>query len=704
MDPGKLRAVIRSVSVPGLSERAVIDALPRAVIVTTADGRIVLWNRQAEVLYGWAETEVVGRDISEVLVPVQDRGEADAIMAAVLAGETWQGDFTVLRRNHDTVRAFVIDTPIMNADGTVLAVVGASEDVTHRRHSEQQATDLAEHLALALDAGELGTWRWDRSTGETTWDTKLEALYGLEPGTFDGTFDAYVSLLHPDDAPSVLETVQRALKEKTRYTVEHRVVWPDGSVHWVQGKGRVTLDEFGGPTGTMGCVADVTEQTQVALVREQALAAAREAAANERLSAERLGFLGRINDALAGSSTRADVMRNVTRATVPMLGDWCAIYVLPDGDGAIPDIEIAHVDRASIAVVKALQERFPYDPQATTGIPHVIRTGESQFYQHIDEQVLADSDATDEVKEIVRSLALRSAIAVPLEKGGRVIGALQLVNSESSREYTRDDLALAEAIASRIASTLENRRLAEHQRMIATTLQASLLPHTLPPIPGMDLAMRYWAAGEGIAVGGDFYDVFEVGDHWAAVIGDVCGTGPIAASLTSLARHTIRTAAWNGADPDDVLRQLNHAVRQSGRHTFCTALYCTLAPSSKGFRFTVAAGGHPLPVVHRVGGMCETIGVPGTLLGGFAESRSTSVSIELLPGDTVVLYTDGITDVRPPHDLSPEDMENLTQKAAAGASSAEDVATNLGIQVDSKLPFTARNDDIALLVMKVMSR
>jgi PAS domain S-box-containing protein len=704
MDPGKLKAVGRSASVPGLSERAVIDALPRAVIVTTADGRIVLWNRAAELLYGWTETEVLGRDISDVLVPVQDRGEAEAIMAAVVAGETWQGDFTVQCRNGDTVRAFVSDSPIMNADGTVLAVVGASEDVTHRRLSEQQATDLAEHLALALDAGELGTWRWDMATGETTWDTKLETLYGLKPGTFDGTFDAYVSLLHPDDAPSVLETVQRALAEKTRYTVEHRVVWPDGSVHWVQGKGRVTLDEFGAATGTMGCVADVTEQTQAALVREQALAAARAAAANERLSAERLAFLGRINDALAASSTRADVMRNVTHTMVPMLGDWCAIHVLPDGDSAIPDIEIAHVDPAGIALVKELQARFPYDPQAATGIPQVIRTGESQFYPHIDENVLADSDSTEEAKELVRSLRLRSAIAVPLAKGGRVIGALQLVNSESSREYTGDDLALAKAIASRVASTLENRRLAEHQRMIATTLQASLLPHTLPAIPGMDLAMRYWAAGEGIAVGGDFYDVFEVGDHWAAVIGDVCGTGPIAASLTSLARHTIRTAAWNGADPDDVLRQLNRAVRQSGRHTFCTALFCTLAPSSNGFRFTVAAGGHPLPVVHRAEGRCETIGEPGTLLGGLDESRSTSVSTELLPGDTVVLYTDGITDVRPPHDLSPADMENLTQQAASGASSAEDVATNLGIQVDSKLPFTARNDDIALLVMKVACR
>ena len=677
-----------------VGERAVIDVLPRAVIVTAPDGRILLWNRSAEKLYGWTEAEVLGRMISDVLVPVQHRDDADEIMAAVLAGESWRGDFTVLHRSGDTVRAFVVDTPIIDANGTVLAVVGASEDVTEIRLAEQRAADQAQHLALALDAGGLGTWRWDMSTGETTWDARLEALYGLEHGTFDGTFDGYVSLLHPDDAASVLETVQHAVQNKSRYTVEHRVVWPDGSVHWVQGKGHVILDESGPVIGTMGCVADVTEQTLARLDRERALT-------NERISAQRLAFLGDINDALAVSATRADVMRNVTRAAVPMLGDWCAISVLPNDGGNIPDVEIAHIDPTKVAMVQALQERFPYDPEATIGVPHVIRTGEHEFYPTIDAQVLAEADTTDEARNVVRSLALHSAIAVPLSKGGRVLGALQFVNSESSRSYTVDDLALAKAVASRIASTLENRRLGEHQRMIAATLQASLLPDTLPEIAGLDVAVRYWAAGEGIIVGGDFYDLFAFDDRWAAVIGDVCGTGPAAASLTGLARHTIRAAAWNGADSDDVLRQLNHAVHQSGRHTFCTALFCTLAKSSSGFRFTVAAGGHPLPVVHRANGHCETVGEPGTLLGGLVESRSTTVATDLRPGDTVVLYTDGITDVRPPHGLTERAVEALVEVAATDATTADDIATNLGIQIDAVLPFSRRDDDIALLVLRV---
>jgi serine phosphatase RsbU (regulator of sigma subunit) len=529
-------------------------------------------------------------------------------------------------------------------------------------------------------------------------------LYGLPIGSFNGNFQEYVSVLHPDDATHLFATIRRAVAERSRFAVEYRVVWPDGSVHWLQGKGRTTVDESGAAIGTMGCVADVTEQKTVALERERTLSRLRQAAENERVSAQRLEFLGGINDALANSYSRADVMRNVTRAAVPMLGDWCSIYVLADSEALIPEMELAHVDPSRVEYVKALQERFPYDPDATTGIPQIIRSGESQFYPQIDEQILAEAGATDEARAIVRALGLRSAIAVPLAKGERVFGALQLVNSETSRPYTLDDLMLAKAVASRIASTLDNRRLAEQQRAIATTLQASLLPDTLPTVPGVDIAVRYWAAGEGTTVGGDFYDVFEVDDHWAVVIGDVCGTGPSAAAVTALARHTIRAAAWNRADPDDILRQLNQAIRRSERETFCTALYCTLRPTETGAHVTVTAGGHPLPIVRRASGASELLGSPGTLLGAVDESRSITIGGELRGGDTVVLYTDGITDLPPPHDLDVRDVEEMIARAATATATAESMAVHLGNQIDERRSFTERADDIAMLVVRVVAR
>lgn len=683
-----------------LTGRAVIDALDRAVIVTSPEGEILLWNLAAVALYGWTEAEVLGRAVVEVLVPAAQRDLADGIMSLVASGESWRGDFTVSNRDGDPVRVFVTNSPILDRHGQVVGVVGVSEDVAAQRMLERRAEDLAARLGLALEAGGFGTWRWNMQTGETEWDTKLEQLFGLGAGEFDGTFDAYVALLHPEETEAILQTVREAVETKGSYVVDHRVIWPDGTVHWLQGKGRVILDEAGEVMGTIGCTGDVTEQMQVAIEREVLMEAALRAAENERVSRERLEFLGGINDALSRASNRVEVMRNVTRGAVPRLGDWCAIFVLPEADALIPEIEVAHADTEMIAYANELLQRFPYDPEATSGIPAVIRSGQAEFIAEFDEHRIREYDVTEEARDAVRGLELGSAIAVPLLKHGRVLGAMQFVNSESSRRYTADDLALARAVAARIASSLENIRLNEHQRMIATTLQASLLPEVLPEIPGLDLAVRYWATGEGMEVGGDFYDVFEVDDGWAVVIGDVCGTGPTAASLTGLARHTIRASAWHGAAHEGVLRQVNNAVLRSGRTTFCTALYGTLARTPGGFRLEVASGGHPLPIIRRATGETEILGEPGTLLGVFADSQSVTVSTEIRPGDAVVLYTDGVTDVRPPHELTTDSLQEIVERSGA-ASSASEVAERLGSEVSAILPFAKRNDDIALLVLKV---
>jgi serine phosphatase RsbU (regulator of sigma subunit) len=588
-------------------------------------------------------------------------------------------------------------------EGRSVGVVGVAQEATEQRRLERQTADLAERMALALDAGGLGTWRWDMATGVVEWDARLAQLFGLLPGEFDGTFDGWVALLHPEDVAATIEALDEAIRTKSAYVVEHRVVWPDGSVHWLQGKGRVIVDDAGEVAGTIGCTADVTDQMRLVLELENSRALALEAAERERLSRERLEFLGAINDALSRSYDQLQVMANVTRAAVPRLGDWCAIFVLPETGGVIPEIEIAHVDPAMVAYAKELQARFPYDPDAATGVPAVIRTGRRAFYPEIDERVLLEAHSTADEREVVRALGLHSVVVVPLVKRGRVLGAMQFVNSESSRTYTDADVVLAEGVAARIASTLTNIRLTEHQRMIATTLQASLLPESLPEIPELEIAVRYWAAGEGTQVGGDFYDVFAIDDHWAVVIGDVCGIGPEAASLTGLVRHTIRALAWQGAPHDEVLGQLNTAVLRSGRQTFCTVVFATLRRTARGYCFEMASGGHPLPLVRWASGGTETVGKPGTLLGAYPDPRFSTVSVELGPGDTMVLYTDGITDVRPPHDLSSKALHETIDRAAADAGSATEVAKRLGRELSAILPIAQRNDDIALLVLKIPS-
>lgn len=687
----------------GVDARAVLDALVRAVVVTDPDGHILLWNRSAEELYGWADHEVLGRSILDVLAPDDEFGANHQDLMTVADGKVMSGDRLVTRRDGQLLRVLTFTRPIRDESGKTVALVGASEDVGALRDAEQQARDLSEHFHSALEAGGLGTWRWNMKTGETVWDARLEGLFGLSPGEFDGTFDTYVSLLHPDDRQPLLDALTRAVESKSTYRVEHRAVWPDGSVHWIAGVGGVTLDESNEVTGTVGCSMDVTERMEQELERQRLADVAMSAATNERLLRERLEFLGIINDALNASSTVPEVMRNVTTMAVPRLGDWCSIHVLPGDGRSTPDIEVAHVDPAMAAYARELHDRFPYDPDAPAGVAAVIRTGVTEFYSEIDEEVLESLDVTDEARALLTELDLRSAISVAMKKRGRILGAIQFVSTSASGPYTHDDVALAETVAGRVAASIENRRLHEEQREIAATLQRSLLPEQLPVVPGIDTAVRYWANGAAAEVGGDFYDMFalEEAGHFAVVLGDVCGTGPAAAALTGLARHTIRDSAWHHDAPDAVLASLNRAVRRSASNTFLTCVYATIEPSGDGTRrLTIACGGHPLPTLVDARG-AATLGSPGTLLGVLDEIDIHVTSVELGEGDVVVFHTDGATDVAPPYALDETAWRMLVHEAARSGESADAIAENIQRALEAVLPFESRNDDIALLVMAV---
>lgn len=565
------------------------------------------------------------------------------------------------------------------------------------------AGELAEHLRLALDAAGLGTFRWDRSTGEVVWDERMEELFGFAPGTFDGTFESYLAAIHPDDRDDTVATVQAATQSGEAYRVEHRVVLPDGSVRWISGAGKPTFDAEGVATGAIGCSRDNTETVRRRLEQEAAAEAARRAAEQERLHRERLELLAGVNEAIGQAGTVQEIMAGVVRSVVPRLADWCSIHVLADHTARVPEVETFHVDPDLLNYARDLAERYPYDPDAATGVPAIIRTGEPQFFPDIDAALLDALEVEDEAREVVEQLALRSALGVPLIKRGRVIGALQFVMTHSRRHYTEEDLALAEAVAARVASAVENRRLAEQQHLIATTLQQSLLPDRLPVIAGLEASVRYWAVGEGTEVGGDFYDLFQVEDDvWAAVVGDVCGTGPTAAALTSMARHNIRQSAWRGDDPATIFGWLNRALLEAATDGFLTAAYLGVRPHPDGgFDVEVATAGHPLPILVRAGAdEARFVGEPGTLIGVFDEVRVHPVRFHLAPGDTLVLYTDGVTDVAPPHDLDEAGVLELVGAAARAGFDAGGAADEIHRLLAEVLPIPQREDDIALLVLR----
>jgi hypothetical protein len=240
------------------------------------------------------------------------------------------------------------------------------------------------------------------------------------------------------------------------------------------------------------------------------------------------------------------------------------------------------------------------------------------------------------------------AIAVALRDRDRELGELRVVGKPGHTFSAREEAILAQ-LGQLASVAVVNAELYSRERRIATTLQRSLLPGTLPTVHGLSAAVRFCPAGEGIEVGGDFYDIFPARDDWAAVIGDVCGKGPEAASVTALARHTLRAAAAFEHRPSRVLSLLHRALRdQRGDGRFSTVAYAHLEVVPRGVRMTLACGGHPLPLVVRADGTVEPVGELGTLLGADldTEPELNEVTVELGEGDALVLYTDGVTEVR----------------------------------------------------------
>jgi len=243
----------------------------------------------------------------------------------------------------------------------------------------------------------------------------------------------------------------------------------------------------------------------------------------------------------------------------------------------------------------------------------------------------------------------------------------------------------------------ENARLYDEQREIAETLQIGLLPQRMEVPDGFEVAARYWPAGTASLIGGDFYDVFRVDDHrWGVTIGDVCGKGVEAAALTGLARYTVRAAARAATSPSDVLRAVHAALRDHDPPTYCTACFMYIESSADGERVRLALGGHPPPLLRRIDGTVTAIGEPGTILG-MIEPELTDVTVDVVPGVTFVLYTDGLTDAPGDQAVPISEVEDLLSRDGAGPS--EELANKIRVLKRRRRP-RGSADDTALIVLR----
>lgn len=276
-----------------IDELRLLHAIRLCVVATDDAGVVTFANEAGAEAFGFTRDTLLGRRLLDLVEP-EDAAEP---LARVLNGETWRGDVRARKVDGTPWLAGLAATPVKDERGVIVGAVVVADDLTVVREVEAMKEAADERLRLAHRAARLGAWHWRMSDGLVVWDERLEAIFGLPPGGYDGTFETWSSMLHPEDAPEMLAIVDEALATRSPYVLRTRIVHPDGSVHAIEAFGEVTSDEAGNATGTIGVVRDVTHEKETARDLERAYAQQRLASARSELLRQLMSELTRAETA-----------------------------------------------------------------------------------------------------------------------------------------------------------------------------------------------------------------------------------------------------------------------------------------------------------------------------------------------------------------------------------------------------------------------
>ncbi|HXL86063.1 MAG TPA: PAS domain S-box protein, partial [Gemmatimonadaceae bacterium] len=237
-----------------------LDTAEVILLALDVQGRIALVNRYGCSVLGWTADELIGRDWIETCLPLPIRVAIRKKFHNLLGGDLSIIENPVLTRSGEERLIEWRNTLLRDATGRVIGTLGSGADITERNRAVEALRTAEERMRFALQNADVGIWDMDYTTSVLRWSAILESQYGLQPGTFGGTFEAFVERIHPDDRESVLETVGKAMKAGADFSTQHRTIWPDGTVRWLSGAGRIHLGEHGEPVRGVGISQDVTER------------------------------------------------------------------------------------------------------------------------------------------------------------------------------------------------------------------------------------------------------------------------------------------------------------------------------------------------------------------------------------------------------------------------------------------------------------
>lgn len=728
-------AAAENIAAPVLSadQTHLLDALSDAVIVADTDGFIAHANPAAERAFGWLATELAGRALVD-LIPQRFRAAHQAGLeryvstgVSKLMGRPIR--VPALHRDGEEREVELLLSVISSTTSAPL-LLGSFRDARDQIQLERQTsivTHLLELLGQRRPTDELISQILSAMGIELGCD--VAALWLVEP---QGHTIACADIWHADGAATPrFDAVSRQRRLARGEGLPGRVWQADEAVcvsDIAADRGfpraaaaaadglhgafafpiRAVTDLIGviellkrspgsAPPSLMAAMAAIG--SRLGQVLERALIEDERTSLLDHLDLERrrLASAQRLTAALVRTATIDDVVKVVEGDDLDGLGaNRRELWLLSAGGQLHRAASPVAVDRGEVVNV---------DGSVDPAIDEAVRTCTARF-------LVASCEPPEPSSESSSPGGPASVAVVPLSVERRVLGALVLT-FDDGRSFSEEEGRHLVGLAEQCAQALDRAQLYERERSaraqadrdrqraetLARALQTSLLPPTLPDIPGVELAARYRPALDGIEVGGDFYDVFDTGGDWVVVLGDVCGKGAEAAAVTALVRYTVRSAAMDLRQPAGVLRRLNEVLLQeSSTERFCTVVYMRLVPTAGGLRLVIARGGHPPPIIVRGNGSVERIGAPGTVLGIVPDVRLWEETAVLRPGDAIVLYTDGVTEAGRGAELGEDGLAQVLSSCSQLPSSA--FAERIEAAAIAAGGSRSR-DDLAIVVMRV---
>jgi PAS domain S-box-containing protein len=548
-----------------------------------------------------------------------------------------------------------------------------------RRRAEARGAEaerFRQHLAEVVRGTQDAVLSKDLDGIVTSWNPAAARLYGYSA---DEAIGRHISFIvppdHKDEEQVILERVKRGERLDTYETERIRA---DGARIAVSLTVSPIRSPLRGLIGASVVARDITSEMRRRRAQEFLVAASR---------------------LLDSSLDPVETARTIVSTAVPELAELCLID-FRRSDGWIGDSVVAGADPEMATRLERIRHEAPLDPSGEHPVAQVLRLGRPMIWRDLKApEVVEKVSQNEDHLRLMQDAGYNSAAVVPLVARGRTLGALSFLHAYNDLRYDPGDLEFLSELGDRAALALDNARLYRERDRIAKSLQRGLRPPRPAEVPGLEISVVFEAAGEGIEIGGDLYDVLPAEDGCWIVVGDVAGKGSAAAGVSVAVRHSVRGLTREIEDPVEVLHRVNELLLAGDTlHDFATAMLARLYREAEGWRLVLAAAGHPPAALLTAMGPEQLGG--GSVLGAWQEAIVARHEARIDAAETLVLCTDGWFEAGPvASHPSPDRFLEMTQSFAG--LELEELTERLRADAVSRSAGALRDD---LVVLAVRSR